>query len=276
MQTEVNALAIGTPVYNATDRNRPMGARGIVTTVNVGKPGTYLWAYGVTFDGETKEVGCDRVREDGTGLYAVSETDPLAQVPYVATEPASFPFAGTVSYGTLQTYSLLYAFWRTLVEMDGTGRYADLARRVADLLTDLKGRDEASAWTDDETDDAAYLVNEELPDALNALAPDGYTFGAHEGDGSDFGFWASPVEFDGPEYLVSGDYLGAIINGDYGRLEHETPNEARSLRAWLKAEAATHGPGHWDTDNDDEGQYAECDVSGCYTTCHVLRYVTMG
>jgi len=27
-------------------------------------------------------------------------------------------------------------------------------------------------------------------DALNEYAPDGYYFGAIEGDGSDFGFWA--------------------------------------------------------------------------------------
>jgi hypothetical protein len=29
----------------------------------------------------------------------------------------------------------------------------------------------------------------DMMDALNDLAPAGYYFGAHEGDGSDFGFW---------------------------------------------------------------------------------------
>lgn len=32
-------------------------------------------------------------------------------------------------------------------------------------------------------------VLELLFDSLNGVAPDGTSFGAHEGDGSDFGFW---------------------------------------------------------------------------------------
>lgn len=33
-------------------------------------------------------------------------------------------------------------------------------------------------------------------DSLTVIAPDGYYFGAHEGDGSDFGFWEDPSYLD--------------------------------------------------------------------------------
>ena len=37
----------------------------------------------------------------------------------------------------------------------------------------------------------AMFLNEDLWNILNLYAPDGYYFGANEGDGSDFGYWKS-------------------------------------------------------------------------------------
>ena len=37
--------------------------------------------------------------------------------------------------------------------------------------------------------ETAYWLLDVLFDKLNDLAPEGYYFGAHPGDGSDFGFW---------------------------------------------------------------------------------------
>ncbi|HYW24877.1 MAG TPA: hypothetical protein VE953_11985 [Terriglobales bacterium] len=45
-----------------------------------------------------------------------------------------------------------------------------------------------------DTWEAKDWLLEDLYDALNDLAPEGCYFGAHEGDGSDFGFW--PIDAD--------------------------------------------------------------------------------
>ena len=44
-------------------------------------------------------------------------------------------------------------------------------------------------WPEAFDDDMASEIISDMMAALNELAPDGFYFGAHEGDGSDFGFW---------------------------------------------------------------------------------------
>ena len=47
--------------------------------------------------------------------------------------------------------------------------------------------DESDPWW--RSEECAWLINEELFDALNEHAPEGFHFGSHEGDGACFGFW---------------------------------------------------------------------------------------
>ena len=84
---------------------------------------------------------------------------------------SQFKYFGTVSHGTLNT--------------------ADLIERFATVLYDI------SPWardtyfhneTPEDLNDPEFLAG--LIDVLDAYAPDGFYFGAHQGDGSDFGFWS--------------------------------------------------------------------------------------
>ena len=94
---------------------------------------------------------------------------------------------GSISHGTLRTIDLLRAFAFELSYLSGD--YAELVN-LADERHEAIDVD-----ADNETPEDSELVNE-LIDALNELAPAYCYFGAHEGDGSDFGFWPSMEAID--------------------------------------------------------------------------------
>lgn len=91
-------------------------------------------------------------------------------------------FAGqSVSHGTLRYVDLLQAFFDVL----DASEMADVVSEETKALIDGLGADEVE---DDQMEEAGYAL-EELYDLLSEHAPEGSFFGAHEGDGSDFGFW---------------------------------------------------------------------------------------
>ena len=82
---------------------------------------------------------------------------------------------GTLIHGTLRGPDLIEAFTGELVRL-GNPRGKDLAEGYAlAVLDDNMG--------------GAYVMIQEALDELENHAPAGHYFGAHEGDGSDFGFW---------------------------------------------------------------------------------------
>lgn len=100
---------------------------------------------------------------------------------------------GTIIHGTLRPEDLIPAFLDALQERDKAeadklrDRYSEVIAAVDRGELDHLDRQGHSLM-----EQVDWLLNEDLYYALNDLAPEGTRFGAHEGDGSDFGFW--PIE----------------------------------------------------------------------------------
>jgi hypothetical protein len=75
---------------------------------------------------------------------------------------------GSISVDTLLTEDLIAAFFSELEVVDFE-KYTFLWETYEGMLS--------------------MFLHEELWDAMQEIAPDGHYFGAHPGDGADFGFW---------------------------------------------------------------------------------------
>ena len=90
---------------------------------------------------------------------------------------------GTISWGTLRNQDLIPSFMDVLLDHDLSTAHA-LQKEYREVFQNIDN-DEFMATSED----ATYLVDA-LVDALNEIAPPFHYFGATDGDGSDFGFWA--------------------------------------------------------------------------------------
>jgi len=110
---------------------------------------------------------------------------------------------GTISRGTMRNEDLIPVFLEELKRIDD-GTHAK-------LIKDIEQNQNSTTYDDYyESEDAQWDLDE-LFDALNEHAPPYCYFGAHQGDGSDYGFWPSIesieqeiqdgtiVNIDGPE-----------------------------------------------------------------------------
>lgn len=93
---------------------------------------------------------------------------------------------GTVIHGTLRPQDLIPAFLKALRLVDPDEYAQRMAQPFGAIPAWAIDEGDTCPWWD--SDDACYLL-ESLTEALEAAAPEGWYFGAHPGDGSDFGFW---------------------------------------------------------------------------------------
>lgn len=93
---------------------------------------------------------------------------------------------GTISEGTLHPRDLTLRFLAVL-RIVAPAEYEALTFNSGfNCPPNYAREDRASSWWD--SDQARYLL-EEITETLEAHAPEGYWFGAHPGDGADFGYW---------------------------------------------------------------------------------------
>lgn len=90
----------------------------------------------------------------------------------------------SVSHGTMRPQDLLPAFMDVIRD---TPEYVQVMNAVPAHAME----DREAEWWDGE--DAAGLL-ESLSDTLDAYSPEGYYFGVHPGDGSDYGYWKAEQE----------------------------------------------------------------------------------
>lgn len=137
---------------------------------------------------------------------------------------------GSVSTGTLVTDDLISSFMWELKhdESFSRRRYAQLEKELAELEAheDEDGLDE--------------FLNDTLFDAMQNLAPAYFYFGAHPGDGADFGFWLEEYfeqEFDGLRVadlaeVPKGHSGEVLLVNDHGNMSLYAFSRGRSREIW--------------------------------------------
>lgn len=110
-------------------------------------------------------------------------------------------FTGTISWKTMQPRDLVPSFMdilsdyhkdeynKILVDLN------DLAKEMGfdsyDSVLELTRENPFTGPTYEfwQSEIMNYILNEDIWDAMNEIAPHGYHFGSSEGDGSDYGYW---------------------------------------------------------------------------------------
>lgn len=122
--------------------------------------------------------------------------------------------AGSVSCGTLRTQDLLPKFMACLLT-NNPAAYDGVAMGPLyhGYVRAVQAGDNYPWWATQEAMELFIQVSQHL----NEVAPEGHYFGAHPGDGSDFGFW--PIEDPQPEsrqwvlmVYLNEDQLGDRLN----------------------------------------------------------------
>ena len=98
-------------------------------------------------------------------------------------------FTGTVVEGTMRPQDVLPAMMDVMLQYHPEA-YQLVTSTISsefDLTyMELCGHENHPAWQDE---DMSWIVNEVARDAMNEIAPDGYYFGSHSGNDSDYGYW---------------------------------------------------------------------------------------
>ncbi len=160
-------------------------------------------------------------------------------------------FLGSIASGSLRTEDLLPAFldcldsWKEELSLslpigatfEQTESVKREVSRIDDLLADIESRQSSDDYY--ESEEAQYDM-ESLESELQNVAPPYFYFGAHPGDGADFGFWLSEdslADFDGLRVddlaEVPDDYCGEVLLvNDHGNTSLYIANNGQMSEVW--------------------------------------------
>lgn len=139
---------------------------------------------------------------------------------------------GSISSATLRSEDILPVFLECLRELATRANNTEHLGVCADVDAELDALETLSTVIDDlhdtyyASDSVSMLINETLMDALSCYALPYFYFGAHPGDGADFGFWLSEEleeTFDGLKVAdlseVPNTYWGEVLHvNDHGNV----------------------------------------------------------
>ena len=130
---------------------------------------------------------------------------------------------GSVSHGTLRSEDLIPDFMSELQWLANIHKRSDHIKLCKEITARMEEDECYEVYY--ASDDSEYDL-EALFDALNEYAAPYFYFGAHPGDGADYGYWLSEnmeYDFDGLKVSdlseVPKDYAGEIIHiNDHGNM----------------------------------------------------------
>lgn len=99
------------------------------------------------------------------------------------------PLNATLIHATMRPCDLIPAFLEAIRD---TVEYVQLklaytkSNTALDVINDADATDTDARW---DSDEVSFFLNEELWEIMESYAPEGYFFGSHPGDGSDYGYW---------------------------------------------------------------------------------------
>ena len=115
----------------------------------------------------------------------------------------------------------------------------DINKQFSDVITEGKQIIENEDWDNENT---SMYLNEDLWDALDSFSPPYCYFGAHEGDGSDYGFWPHNIEdtlqeFEGQKVSdlseIPDDYTGEVfLVNDHGNVSFYNAKNGNVTEIW--------------------------------------------
>lgn len=129
---------------------------------------------------------------------------------------------GTVSHGTLRSQDLIEAFSDELKRLRGA-----IPRGIQASITEYRRYASRKSENAQETaQDLAPAIIDNLMNALQDFAPPYGYFGAHQGDGADFGFWLDTQDIGNGDALQVSDtsevprkYRGEVLHvNDHGNM----------------------------------------------------------